>query len=390
MSGKRLIVITAWTPSLIHFREHLLRFLQESGYPDILALGPQEDPVTRARLDALGISFRQLPLERTGLHPWKDLQTIRFLTRLFRDERPDLVFAYNIKPVVYSGLAARRAKVPRFCALIPGLGYAFSGQRTARGRVVHSLARLLYRRGLRHAEAVLFQNPDDLELFREQRLLASTTRTAVVPGSGVPLDHYTAAPLPPGPPRFLFIGRLVADKGLREYVAAAGALKVRYPDWRFSVLGALDSNPHAVTSQELDKWIAEGAIDYLGLTDDVRPYFRDCHVFVLPSYYFEGIPRTLLEALSMGRPVITTDFRGCRETVREPSAPDDNGIRQGANGLLIPPRNAAALQLAMELLGNDSSLRQQMARASRAYAEERFDVHEINRQMLHLMSTGCG
>jgi len=379
------IIVSGWAPSLVNFRGALLQSMRNREH-SLLALAPEEDAATWKRLQVMGITFRKLPMERTGTHPWKDFQTVRFLQKLFEEEKPDFVFAYNIKPVIYSGIAAQKAKVSRFYALIPGLGYAFSGTSGLKQRLIRALALRLYRKGLKQANAVIFQNNEDLQTFKDNGLLSDGSRTAVAPGSGVPLDHYAAAPLSPGPPRFLFIGRLVADKGLREYVESARKLKSEYPAWQFDILGPLDSNPQGIARGELDRWIAEGCIDYLGVTDDVRPHFRDCHAFVLPSYYFEGIPRTLLEALSMGRPVITTDFRGCRETVKNPGPADDHGIRRGANGLLIPPRDANALKTAMELLGRDAALQHQMARASRKYAGERFDVHKVNAQMLETMN----
>jgi len=205
-------------------------------------------------------------------------------------------------------------------------------------------------------------------LFTQSRLVDGG-KCGLVNGSGVDLAHYDLAPLPEAPV-FLFIGRLLTDKGIVEYAEAARQVKARYPEARFLVAGWLDSNPTAISQQQLDGWINDGIIEFLGKLDDVRPAIGQCAVYVLPSYR-EGTPRTVLEAMSMGRPVITTDAPGCRETVID-----------GRNGFLVPVKAIDELAEAMIKLAGDSGLREIMGKESRLIAEDKYDVHKVNRSML--------
>ena len=225
----------------------------------------------------------------------------------------------------------------------------------------------MYAVALRGAHVVFFQNPDDEALFRASGLVGRGQRRVRIAGSGVDLERFAPAPLPDGPMTFLMIGRLLREKGIYEYVDAARIVKASHPEVRFRLLGSLDSNPSAISEEALAQLQHDGTIEYLGKTLDVRPYIADSHVVVLPSYH-EGMPHSVLEGMSMGRAIITTDVPGCRETVVP-----------GHNGILVPRADPAALAGAMEeLVGNASALAA-MGRESRTLAEERFDVHEVNR-----------
>lgn len=235
------------------------------------------------------------------------------------------------------------------------------------------LVRILYRFALTKAHKVFFQNPDDERLFRELGLMPAAVPSIVVNGSGVDLASFAMSPILKRMPVFLMIGRLIGDKGLREYAEAAKRVKGIHPEARFQLIGWLDTNPDAIAQSELDWWIADGTLEFLGKLDDVRPAIADSTVYVLPSYR-EGTPRTVLEAMSMGRPIITTDAPGCRETVID-----------GENGFLVPVKSVDALVEAMLKFIEDPTLAPRMGRRSREIAEEKYDVHKVNAVMLHEM-----
>jgi glycosyltransferase involved in cell wall biosynthesis len=221
---------------------------------------------------------------------------------------------------------------------------------------------------------VFFQNPDDERYFVRSGMVSGRQRRVRINGSGVDLARFAAAPLPDGPVTFLLIARLIREKGIIEYVEAARLVKARHPGVRVQLLGSLDSNPTAIAAAEVDSWHKAGLIEYLGAVEDVRPILRQAHVSVLPSFYGEGVPRSLIEALSMGRAIVTTDMPGCRETVD-----------RGRNGILVPPRDVGALADAMIRLVESPHELKAMAMAGRAVAEERFDVREVNRVILEAM-----
>jgi glycosyltransferase involved in cell wall biosynthesis len=363
-------VIGNITVSLVGFRGPLLAAMKAAGHR-VVAFGVERDAATEAQLAAMGVEFRTWRCRRAGLNPALDLIALADLARQLRAVRADVVLGYTMKPVVYGSIAAKLAGVGRSYSMITGLGYAFIGSgRKARltGAVLGRLLQLAFRTN----ERVLVYNRDIEEAFRARGLFRDDAQVARVGGTGVDLSGFPPAPLPEGPPTFLLIARLLADKGVREYAAAAKALKARHPGARFVLVGPYDPNPTALQPVEVEGWVREGWIEHPGATRDVRPYLRACAVYVLPSYA-EGVPRTVQEAMSTGRAIVTTDAPGCRDTVEE-----------GVNGFLVPPRDADALAAAMERFLVDPSLAERMGRASRALCEERFDVHAINRTVLAL------
>jgi len=263
--------------------------------------------------------------------------------------------------------------VKRCHSLVTGLGYAFGGDQWLQRRLA-DVVRLLSRVAFACNQRVFVQNPDDAEMFLERRLL-SREKLTTVNGSGVDLKEFDVVPLPPGPTVFLLIARLLVEKGVLVFVEAARKLKRRYPDARFRLLGPFDSNPSSLKPEQIDTWVDEGIIDYLGETKDVRPFIADAHVFVLPSFYREGTPRSILEAMSMGRPIITTDAPGCRETVIN-----------GENGFLIPIKDSDKLADAMETFIRMPLQLIKASKNSRVLAEEKFDVHKVNQVMLRSMA----
>ncbi|MBY8977219.1 glycosyltransferase family 4 protein [Rhodobacteraceae bacterium NNCM2] len=374
MSKPRFLVIAGLASSLVNFRGHLLAALAERGV-EVHAAAPDfdHDRETAERLQAMGVTCHQVAFERTGTNPLGDLAGLVSLIRLMRRLRPESTLGYTIKPVIYGTLAAWIAGVPRRFALITGLGYAFTGDATGRRARVQRLARFLYRRALRRATKVFFQNPDDASLFRELGLLSRETPVVIVNGSGVDLDDFAVAPIPDGTTRFLLIARLLGDKGIREYAAAAEALRAKHPQIECHIVGGTDTNPDAIALSEIEHWQQGGTLIWHGELADVRPVITNAHVYVLPSYR-EGTPRTVLEAMAMGRPIITTDAPGCRETVR-----------QGENGFMVPVGDAEALASAMTCFVEDPDLIERMGHRSREIAAEKYDVHKVNAVMLDEM-----
>jgi glycosyltransferase involved in cell wall biosynthesis len=255
--------------------------------------------------------------------------------------------------------------------MITGLGYAFTST-TFKARATRYILSTLYRRALRSARCVFFQNPADRECLSAAGVLDPSTRAVVIPGSGVNSRHFECCPLDPHP-RFLMIARLLRDKGLYEYVEAARIVKARHAAAEFWLVGAPDENPASVTTREIEAWEREGVVRFHGWLDDVRPALRDVRFYVLPSYR-EGMPRTVLEAMSMGRPVIATDVPGCK-----------HAVSAGVTGLLIPPKDARSLAAAMEFLILHPELAEQMGRQGRARVEREFDVHLVNDVILRSM-----
>ncbi|MGN0866693.1 MAG: glycosyltransferase family 4 protein [Oligosphaeraceae bacterium] len=366
---KKLIVLAAYTRSLLTFRLPLMRAFLARGW-EVVALGPGEEGEWAPRFSRHGVRFRSVPLERNGLNPFADWRTCRALERIFREEAPELLFCTQAKAVVYGLPAARKAGIPRRFALVAGLGSIFRGT-GLKNALLRRLLSLQYRRALKHAQGVLFQNPDDRDTFLNLRLVAPE-KVSMIPGSGVDLERFLPLPLPQEPV-FLLVARLLKDKGIREYLLAARAVKQRLPQCRFLLAGPFDSNPTALTPGELRPFQEDGTVEYLGELEDVRPAHAQASVFVLPSYH-EGTPMSVLEAMACGRPVVTTDAPGCRETVVP-----------GGNGLLVPPRQVPPLQDALETLAREPALRRRMGEESLRLARERFSATIVTGMLLEIL-----
>lgn len=348
-----LVCNTAW--AIYTYRQGFLRALNKAG-AKVTVIAPRDR--TFEPLAAMGCRCIDLHLASKSTNPFGDLRTLVALYRHYRAIRPDIVFHYTIKPNIYGSIAAWLARVPSV-AVTTGLGYVFIQKSRAA-----QVAKRLYRFAFRFPREVWFLNRDDETAFREQKLLAHPERARLLHGEGVDLDEFAFAPLPERHEFvFLLIGRLLWDKGVGEYVEAARALRARYPHARFRVLGPAGvDNPSAITREEVAAWEHEGVIEYLGETADVRPYIADADCVVLPSYR-EGVPRTLMEASAMGRPVVAADVPGCREVVAS-----------GENGLLCEARDAASLATALaRMLGMDTAARAAMGERGRKKIAKEFD-----------------
>jgi glycosyltransferase involved in cell wall biosynthesis len=360
---------TSWY--LQNFRGEILRDLAASG-SEVIALAPKDD--WSPRFKELGARYVDIRMNRRGLNPFADLLLLRRFYRVYSVERPDVVFHNTIKPVIYGSLAARFAGVARIVNMISGLGYVFIGDGIVQ-RLLRPLVHRLYRSALRRSHTVLFQNPDDRDYFVAHSLVPAE-KTVVIPGSGVDTDRFSHVGSAANGPNctFLFVGRILKDKGVLEFVEAARRTRRSIPDARFQMLGKIDpENPSHIEESIVRTWVNDGLVEYLGEVDDVRRILGSADVLVLPSYR-EGVPRSVLEAMAMGKAVITTDVPGCRETVEHEK-----------NGLLVPPKDVDALKRAMEFMITHPDRRTEMGREGRNIAEKRFDVRIVNDQIFRAM-----
>jgi len=341
----------------------------------VFALAPDFDDENRCKIIKLGAIAVDYQLIRTGMNPFRDVVDMLKLTLLLRRLQPDVAFTYFIKPVIFGTLAAWLAGVPKRVAMIEGLGYVFtsSGNSQTRWRkLLRNSVSWLYRVSLMRAEKVIFLNNDDVTEFVSAGLV-DKAKAINLGGIGVDLAEWPLVVPLIEPVTFLLAARLLREKGIVEYAEAARNVKKKYPAVRFILLGGLDPNPGALTQYEVEAWVHEGLLEWPGHVA-VKPWLAQASVYVLPSYYREGVPRSTQEAMAMGRAVITTNAPGCRETV-------DDGI----NGFLIPVRDVAALTLAMLEFVENPTLIASMGHESRRLAEKRFDVHAINAKLLKIL-----
>lgn len=370
---KRIAIISNYADSLVNFRGHLIQALVEKGLT-VFALAPDYSEKQRSAVAALGAEPIDYSLSRSGMNPIQDsLDTLK-LIQLLRRLRPDATLGYFIKPVIYGTFAAWVARVPRRFVMVEGLGFVFTetgAELSTKRKILRSVVARMYAFALARAEKAIFLNPDDIEEFVSKGVVEKG-KTHCLGGIGVDLKEWPEAPPVLEPVTFLLVARLLREKGVLDYIEAARAVKSRYPQARFVLLGDLDPNPGSLTREQARSWVEEGLIEWPGYAP-VQPWLAQTSVFVLPSYR-EGVPRSTQEALAMGRAVITTDVPGCRETVVS-----------GQNGFLVPVRDPVALSQAMIQFIEQPALITEMGSRSRALAEARFDVHKVNADLLSIM-----
>jgi glycosyltransferase involved in cell wall biosynthesis len=318
---------------------------------------------------ALDVERIEVRIDRSGLNPFADLALLGNYRSILKKLRPAAYLGYTIKPNIYGSLAAASLRVPAL-PNVSGLGTAF-----IRGGPLQLLVTQLYRAAFRKAPVVLFQNDEDRQLFVDRRI-ARQDQGRVLPGSGVDLDWFAPVPVPNGPPTFLLMARLLRDKGVAEFVEAARQMRAQLPEARFQLLGPIDEgNRTAISGAELKSWVSAGIVEHLGTTDDVRPFIEAATAVVLPSYR-EGLPRSLLEAAAMGRPLIATDVPGCRDVV-------DHGV----DGLLCEVRDPTALALAMHRMADmPTRERQAMGEAARRKVQERYSEEFVVQAYLDILA----
>jgi len=353
LRGKVVIALnTAW--NLLNFRSGLIRALVESGY-EVVAVAPADEFAERVAM--LGCRFIPFDMDNHGTHPGRDMLLLWRLFKFLSKEKPDVFIGYTIKPNIYGSMAAGMLDIP-VINNISGLGTLF-----IRKGFLTQLVKGLYRLVLKRSARVFFQNRDDLELFVSSGLVP-TNVTDLLPGSGVDLKRFDTVELPnQSHMRFLLVARMLIDKGVYEFVEAARLLKQRGSTSEFCLLGKLDeNNPAAVSRLDLEAWVNEGTVLYLGVRDDVRDEIVQADCVVLPSYR-EGTPKSLLEAAAMGRPIVTTDAVGCREVV------DD-----GVNGFMCRAKDSSDLAAKMAKMEAISPTeREEMGIRGRRMIESRFD-----------------
>lgn len=371
---KSIAFITTHAPSIINFRALLIKDLLREGVV-VFALAPNFDETTRVAVRELGAIPVDCNINRTGMNPFSDAINTWKMTRLLKRIKPDITLGYFIKPVIYGSIAARLAGVPRRFAMVEGLGFVFTATTNApqlKRLLLKYLVLLLYRLGLSCANRVIFLNPDDLAELSAAGVVPAS-KNFLLGGIGVDLEKWPVSTSVVLPVTFLMVARLLREKGVEDYAEAARLVKQRYPGARFILLGGIDDNPGSITKNDVAAWVDEGILEWHGHVA-VQPWLKLTSVFVLPSYYREGVPASTQEAMAMGRAVITTDLPGCRETVVE-----------GVNGFLVPARNKLALADKMIAFIEQPALIELMGRESRRLAEERFDGHKVNQRLINLI-----
>ncbi|WP_365869132.1 glycosyltransferase family 4 protein [Arsukibacterium sp.] len=370
-----MAVVGTLAETMLGFRADLLKTMVAAGH-QVYAFATDYDEQSRAAVQALGVTPVCYKLSRFSLNPLADLKTCWQLYKLFKQYQINLTFCYFAKPVIYGSLAAWLARVPLRVAKIEGLGRAFTvpaAGLTVKAKIVRRLQVALYQLSLPTTHCVFLLNQDDkTDLIDHYRI--KLNQLCVLKGIGVELNKFPVIPVSATPVRFIFVGRLLNEKGIRYYLAAAEQLKKRYPEVEFVVLGQPDAGADALSSAELDYYVRQNIVCYPGKVSNVVPFLAQSSVFVLPSYYREGVPRSTQEAMAIGRAIITTDAPGCRETVE-----------QGRNGILVPVHDQAALEQAMLYFIQQPQQICIMGQQSRLLAEQHFDVHKTNARIMKLL-----
>ncbi|GJB03941.1 glycosyltransferase family 4 protein [Aeromonas caviae] len=362
---KKIVLVANTSWSVFNFRYGLLNHLLRLGY-DLTVIAPHDE--FSDKMQEMGCRIIDLPMDAKGINPIEDCKIINILYRYYYNNRPDFIIHYTIKPNIYGSLAAKLAGIPSM-AITTGLGYTF-----ANGNIVAKVARLLYKFAFQYPKEVWFLNEDDRQTFLKHRLIADN-KAVLLHGEGVDLGYFIPQQKSQSDHtiRFLLIARMLWDKGVGEFVAAARIIKKQYPQATFQLLGACGvANPNAIERAQVALWEKEGVITYLGTTTDVRPMIADADCVVLPSFYSEGIPRTLMEAAAMERPIITTDNVGCRDVVIH-----------GKTGLLCQVKDVNSLAVACEkFIQMSQNDRNGMGRAGRLLMADKFDEKMVIEQYM--------
>lgn len=375
---RKLALVAHYAPSVTNFRGPLIEALRTANVC-VKAFAPDWQPETIQAAQILGAQTENYSLSRAGLNPLKDLCTVLQLWRCFKRYKPDVVFTYAAKTNIWGMLAAALTGVPHRVVMVEGMGYAFTEGANGRSIIQHMLSALiagLYRLTFKLAHQVIVLNPDDARDL--QRLCGLPShKTVLLGGIGVLLRDWPLCPAHTQPVTFTLIARLLREKGIFEYLQAARMVKAQYPYVRFYLLGGVDENPGVISQKEIQPWLDDDIVDWPGQVD-VKPWLVQTSVYVLPSYR-EGVPRSTQEAMAMGRPIITTDVPGCRETVV-------NGI----NGYIVPARDVLALAKAMLRFVQKPDLITSMGLESRRMAEEHFDAEKVNKKLMSVLGINVG
>lgn len=361
----KILVISPRNKSVLNFRGDLIRDMIAHGN-EVVVVGPNNEYVDE--IMALGVSeFIEVPLVKDNTSVKGDLAYFSNLRKVMKTVKPELVFSYTIKPVIYGSISAKLSGVPRIYAMVPGLGRVYASG-SLKAKMIRLVIRLLYQCAFSACNRVIFQNPDDIRELVAKHYLPEK-KTALVNGSGVNMERFQKDGLPDAPV-FLMVSRIIREKGVMEYCKAARLVKEKHSEARFVLLGGFDSSIGALKKEDLQPYIEDGIIEFPGEVKDPVAFYQQSAVFVLPSYYREGLPRTILEAMSCGRAVITTDWPGCREPITD-----------GVNGYLVPVRDVDALAEKMNALADDRERLEQMAAAAYETCRTKYEVGIVNAQM---------
>jgi len=361
----KIIIISSFTESLVNFRLDLILYLKEQGF-DVYALGPDNDTKTIHKLNSIGVTFKQFYLKRNGFNPLEDIKSIKNLRNIFKEVQPDYILPYTIKPVIYSNIAKKGLPI-KSINWITGVGFYGNPSKSIKEKLVKQIITIQYQFGLSNNDALVFQNTDDLQLFKDKIILRNS-KVFITPGSGINLNRFVHTHSTIDPISFLFVGRLIKEKGVYLFIESAKRIKERYPNTKFVIVGGLDiTNPNSITQTEIDELKSLDVVEFTGNVNNVKDYINQSSIFVLPSMYREGVPRSILEALAVGRPIITTDNVGCRETVIK-----------DYNGILVKKNSVDELVYAMQFFCDNPEKIIEYGINSRKFAEDKFDVKIVN------------
>ncbi|MDA3497419.1 glycosyltransferase family 4 protein [Acinetobacter baumannii] len=375
----KIVLIGTTADSITGFRSDLIKQLVLYGY-EVFAFTCEYNEAQLSEISALGAKPITYEMSRGGLNPFADLKTIIELKRKIIDIKPDVIFSYFTKPVVYGSLAARLSHTPKIIGMIEGLGTPFTIHKNGQSlkvKLIRFIQVSLYKIVFPFLDKIIFLNPDDpIDLIQKNNIKAKKNAVQMLGPIGLNLEEYEYKKWDETQQvSFIFIARLLAEKGIFDYLEAAKIVKHKYPNVTFKIIGGLDTeNPYGLTKQQLDEVIATGVIEYPGFVTDVAKRIQDSAVFVLPSYYREGVPRSTQEAMAIGRPVITTDVPGCRETVVD-----------GLNGFLVPKWDPKALAEKMCYFIENPEQVNIMGLKSYEIAQEKFDAEKVNAKLIDIM-----
>ena len=366
----RSLLLSSHTPSLFWFRVDLMKDIQAEGY-EVFAAAQMPESDWAERFAEIGVNYRQIKVSRNGLNPIGDLATLRDIKRLLREIKPEKIFVFQAKTVAYGCRAAASLGITEVYTLIAGLGSVYLGH-GLKNKLVKFVMSALYKQAFKRSKNVFFQNNDDKQTMLDEGLLKED-KIVMIHGSGVNVEIFTPTKLPTIP-TFLYIGRLIRDKGVGEYLEACQIIKAEYGDKvRCLLVGPYDSNPSALKPEELQPLVDKGIVEFFGEQKDVRPFIDQCSIYVLPSYH-EGTPKTVLESMAKGRAIITSNAPGCKETVVD-----------GVNGYLTEVKNAKDVAEKMKALIEHPEKVASMGMKSREMAVDIFDVKKVNDTILRTM-----
>lgn len=365
----KVLILSSYAPTLFYFRKEMMLAIKEKGH-EVIACAPDSQNEWESKFSEVGIKYLQINnIDRTGKNPIKDLKGFLSLLKLINKIKPQKIFTYQAKTIIYGAYAGYLVGVKEIYVMMGGLGSVF---RSTKGfDFIQKIMLLQYKLAFSLSKTVFYQNDDDYQELINTKVV-SKRKLVKVNGSGVNMEKFASKEIN-SYNNFLFVGRLIKDKGIYEYLEAAKIVKKEYPRTSFKVIGYFDTNPSAMDKDEFYKYVREGIIDYVGHTDDVYPHLKNSTVFVLPSYH-EGTPKSVLEAMAVGRAIITSDAPGCRETVVDEY-----------NGFLVPVKDVNKLAEKMIYFVNNKEKTIEFGLNSLKYCKEKFDVNKVNQTILRTM-----